>query len=83
MPPEHVVIPVAVSAVVAIARLIAYAINDDKRWPRFRNLGLFLVFLGLAVTLGWWLLADGGLQVIMHDFGTGGWASPRRGRSPR
>jgi hypothetical protein len=69
MPPEHVVIAVAIPAVVAITRLVAYAINDDRRWQRFRNLGLFLVFLGLAVAFGWWLLADGGVQVIIHDFG--------------
>jgi hypothetical protein len=79
MPPEHFVIAVAIPAVVAITRLIAYAINDDKRWPRFRNLGLFVVFLGLAVALGWWLLADGGLQVIMYDFGTASTAQPRSG----
>jgi hypothetical protein len=77
MPPEHFVIAVAIPAAVAITRLIAYAINDDKRWPRFRNLGLFVVFLGLAVALGWWLLADGGLQVIMHDLGTASTTRPR------
>jgi hypothetical protein len=56
---------------VAIIRLIAYAIDDDKRWARFRNLSLFLVFLLLAIATaaGWWLLDDGGLQVILHDFG--------------
>ncbi len=68
MPPEHVVIAVAIPAVVAITRLIAYAIDDDKRWPRFRNLGLFVVFLALALAAGWWLLARGGVQVIVHDF---------------
>jgi len=77
MPPEHVAIAVAIPAVVAVTRLIAYAIDDDKRWPRFRNLGLFVVFLGLAVVLGWWLLADGGLWVIMHDFGTASITRPR------
>ena len=49
--------------VLAVARLIAYAINDDKRWRRF----LFLVFLALAVAAGWWLLADGGVQIVLHD----------------
>jgi uncharacterized membrane protein YqjE len=71
MPPEHAVIAVAIPAVVAITRLIAYAINDDKRWPRFRNLALFVVFLALAVAAGWWLLAGGGIQVIVHDFAPG------------
>jgi uncharacterized membrane protein YqjE len=69
MPPEHVVIAVAVTAVMAVARLVAYAIDDDKRWPRFRNLGLFVVILALAVAAGWWLLAGGGVQVVIHDFG--------------
>lgn len=50
--------------VVAISRLIAYAINDDKRWRRF----LFLVFLALVVVAGWWLLANGGMQVLLRDF---------------
>ena len=36
---------------VAVTRLIAYAINDDMRWRRF----LFLVLLLLAITVGWWL----------------------------
>ena len=55
---------------VAIIRLIAYAINDDKRWARFRNLALFVVFLLLAIAaaVGWWLLGDGGLQLLVHEF---------------
>jgi hypothetical protein len=69
MPTEHVVIPVAVATVVAITRLIAYAINDDKRWPRFRNLALFVVILAMVVAAGWWLLAGGGLQVLLHGIG--------------
>ncbi len=52
MPLEHVVIAVAVTAVMAVARLVAYAIDDDKRWPRFRNLGLSVVILALAVAAG-------------------------------
>ena len=56
---------------VAIIKLIAFAIDDDKRWPRFRNLALFVVFLALAIAAAasWWLLGDGGLQVLLHDFG--------------
>jgi uncharacterized membrane protein YqjE len=70
MSPEHVVtVAVPAVAVVAIARLIAYAIDDAGRWKRFRNLALFTVFLALAVAAGWWLLADGGVQVTIHDFG--------------
>ena len=53
-----------IAAVVAGIRLIAYAINDRARWRRF----LFLVFLGLAVAVGWWLLANGGIHVLVRDF---------------
>jgi uncharacterized membrane protein YqjE len=58
------------AAIVAIARLIAYAIDDDKRWPRFRNLALFVVFVALGVAAGWWLLVGGGMQALTHDFGS-------------
>jgi len=27
------------------------------------------IFLALAVAAGWWLLADGGFHVVLHDFG--------------
>lgn len=53
---------------VRIIWLIAYALDDDKRWARFRNLALFVVFLVLAIAAGWWLLADGGIQILLHDF---------------
>lgn len=53
---------------VRIIWLIAYALDDDKRWARFRNLSLFVVFLVLAIAAGWWLLADGGIQMLLHDF---------------
>jgi hypothetical protein len=51
------------ACIIVLARLVAYAINDDKRWRRF----LFLVFLALAVAVGWWLFADGGVQAVLHD----------------
>lgn len=51
--------------VATLARLLAYAINDRDRWRRF----VFLIFLPLAVAAGWWLLADGGVHVLLHDFG--------------
>jgi hypothetical protein len=38
--------------------------NDRERWRRF----LFLVFLALAITVGWWMLVGGGIHVLMHDF---------------
>jgi hypothetical protein len=59
----HAWASVGIAAVFTVARLIAYAINDRERWRRF----LFLVFLALAVAAGWWLLADGGVQVVLND----------------
>ena len=53
------------AAVVAIVELITFAISDARRWRRF----LFFLFVLLAIAAGWWVLADGGLQVILHDFG--------------
>ena len=61
--------------VVTVARLVAYAINDPYRWRRF----LFLIFLGLAVVAGWWLLAAGGVHVLLHDFGQASITRPRHG----
>ena len=60
----------AVIAGVAIAtiRLVAYAIDNRERWRRF----LGLVFLVLAVAVAWWVLADGGVHVLLHDFGLRG-----------
>lgn len=48
-----------------VARFLAYAIDNRDRWRRF----VFLIFLALAVAAGWWLLADGGVQALLHDFG--------------
>jgi uncharacterized membrane protein YqjE len=48
---------------VALARLVAFAIDDHDRWMRF----LVLVLLLLAVAVGWWLLGDGGVQIVLHD----------------
>jgi uncharacterized membrane protein (DUF373 family) len=62
----HIGIPEVVAVVmVAVVRLIAFAIDDRDRWHRF----LFLVFLALAVVVIWWVLADGGVHVLVHDFG--------------
>jgi hypothetical protein len=62
----HAPNPVITAATVAaVVRLLAYAINDPDRWKRF----VFLIFLTLAVAAGWWLLADGGFDVLLHDFG--------------
>lgn len=71
---------VAITRVITnIIRLIAFALDDDKRWPRFRNLALFVIFLLLAsaIVAGWWLFGDGGLHGILHDFGPVGIAKSR------
>jgi hypothetical protein len=47
-----------------IARLVAYAIDNGGRWRRL----MFLVLLALAVAVSWWVLADGGIHVLLHDF---------------
>ena len=75
----HVTVEVGIATVIAVTRLIAYAINDDKRWDRFRNLCLFIVFLALAIAAAasWWLLGDGGLQVLLNDFGRASIAATR------
>jgi hypothetical protein len=36
--------------------------------PRALAAFLFLVFLALAVTVGWWMLVGGGIHVLVHDF---------------
>ena len=56
---------VGIAAVITIARLVAYAIDNDQRWRRF----VFLVFLALAVAAGWWLLTDDGIHVLLRDLG--------------
>jgi hypothetical protein len=50
---------------ITLARLVAYAIDNGERWRRF----MFLVLLALAVAVGLWVLADGGIHVLLHDFG--------------
>jgi uncharacterized membrane protein YqjE len=51
--------------IITLARLVAYAIDNGERWRRF----MFLVLLALAVAVGLWVLADGGIHVLLHDFG--------------
>jgi uncharacterized membrane protein YqjE len=55
----------AVVLVIALTRLVAFAIDDGERWRRF----LILVLLVMAAAAVWWLLADGGVHVLLHDFG--------------
>ncbi len=67
----HIVVGAGAGAgavvLVHIIRLIAFAIDDARRWRRF----LFLVFLLMAAAAlaGWWLFGDGGMQVLVHEFG--------------
>jgi ABC-type glycerol-3-phosphate transport system permease component len=61
----HITGTVVVALVLAVSRLIAYAINDGHRWRRL----LFLIFLALTVAAVWWVLVDGGIHVVLRDFG--------------
>jgi len=54
-----------IATVVTVARFVAYTISDRDRC-------VFLLFLVLGVAVGWWLLADGGIHVLQHDFGSAG-----------
>ena len=57
---------------VAVARLLAYVLNDRDRWRRF----LVFIVLVLAVAAVWWVLVDGGVHVLLRDFGRTGSTSP-------
>lgn len=61
---HHVAGEVGIAVIITLARLVAYAIDDGKRWRRF----VFLIFLALAVAAGWWLLAVGGVHILLRDF---------------
>jgi len=74
----------AVVIVHIIFKLITHAIDDSDKWRRFMFLVvplltvvlvLVLVLVGVAV---WWLMGDGGLQVLIHDFGPATTIAPRR-----
>lgn len=56
----------APNLVVAVAWLLAYAINNPHRWRRF----VFLIFLALAVAAVWWVFARDGVHVLVRDFAT-------------
>lgn len=56
---------VGIAVVITLARLVAYAIDNDQRWRRF----VFLIFLALVVAAGRWLLAADGVHVLLRDFG--------------
>jgi hypothetical protein len=55
----------AVVVIVRIVfRLITHAINDEERWRRLMSVLAPL----LAVVAAWWLIGDGGLQLVLHQF---------------
>ena len=64
----------AVAIVGKIIKLITYAIDDEGRWRRLMDLlaPLLVLIVTLILTLtaiaAWWLLADGGIEVLLHDF---------------
>jgi ABC-type uncharacterized transport system YnjBCD permease subunit len=60
----------AVVIIRIIFKLITHAIDDKHRWRRFVFLmvPLLAVVLALVAVAVWWLLADGGVQVVTHDF---------------
>jgi hypothetical protein len=62
---------VIVAAVLAVTRLATHAIYDRERWRRFQS----LIFLALVVAVVWWLLADGGVHILLHDFSQAGTAA--------
>jgi hypothetical protein len=72
----------AVVIVRIIFKLISHAIDDEDRWRRlmFLAVPLLTLVLALAVVVVWWLLGDGGLQVILH--GIGPTSTPSPGHSP-
>lgn len=61
----------AVLIIRAILKMGTHALDRKDRWRRLMFLvvpllALLVALVGVAV---WWLLADGGLQVVLHGFG--------------
>lgn len=54
-----------------VFRLLTHAIDDRDRWRRlmFLVVPLLIVALALAAVAVWWLLGEGGLQIVLYDFG--------------
>ena len=67
----------AVVIVTLIYKLIRHAVDDPGRWRRLMFLVVPLLAVAVALTsvAVWWLLGDGGLQIVMHGFGQA--ATPR------
>jgi hypothetical protein len=72
----------AVVIVRIVFRLVTHAIDDRDRWRRLMVLVVPLLTVALALTgvTVWWLLGDGGLQVILHGFGQATAAPPTKPR---
>ena len=71
---HHAAGEIGAAIVIILARLIAYVIDDHNRYRRF----LVLVLLALAVVAVRWLLADGGVHVILYEFGQASITHPRQ-----
>ena len=59
-------VAVLMTAIITVAQLTRHAIDDGARWRRF----LLLIFLALAVWVCWWVLARGGVQVVVPELRT-------------
>ena len=71
----------AVVIVRVVLKLVNHAIDDKDRWRRLMLIvvPLLALLLALAVVAVWWLLGDGGLQIVLHGFGQA--APPDKPRS--
>lgn len=68
----HIVPEASVVLIVRVAfKLLTHAIDDKDRWSRLLVLAvpLLVALLALVGVAVWWLLCDGGVQVLVRDFG--------------
>ena len=61
----------AVLIIRAILKMVTHALDRKDRWRRlmFLVVPLMVLMVALVGVAAWWLLADGGLQVVQHGFG--------------
>lgn len=54
-----------------VFRLITHAIDDEERWRRLMSVLAppLALILTLVVMVAWWLVGDGGLQLILNGLG--------------
>jgi hypothetical protein len=75
----------AVAIVHIVFKLITYAIGDKDRWRRLMFVMMPLlavimtVVLALTAVAVWWLVADGGVHVLLNDIGAASTAQARSG----